>query len=181
LRQGSTNTAALLTLAEVVRAEGLAEAEVFAGLGALPHFNPDDDAGSAPAAVAGLRAQVHAAGALLLSTPEYAGALPGSFKNLLDWMIGDAEPGSIYEKPVAWINASARGAPDAHDELRRVLGYAHATIVEPACIEVAVTENMIGPDGLVADPAARHAIAGALRYLAGRIECGRPSTAVSVG
>ena len=35
-------------------------------------------------AVAGLRAAIGAAGALLFCTPEYAGALPGSFKNLLD-------------------------------------------------------------------------------------------------
>ena len=61
-------------------------------------------------AVAELRAAVRETDAVLFSTPEYAGALPGSFKNLLDWMIGDDKPGSIYEKPVAWINPSAHGA-----------------------------------------------------------------------
>ena len=42
-----------------------------------------------PAAVEDLRGQI--AGrrdALLICTPEYAGALPGSFKNLLDWTVG---------------------------------------------------------------------------------------------
>ena len=43
----------------------------------LPHFNPDDDREGAPVpAVEALRAPVAAADALLLSTPEYAGALP---------------------------------------------------------------------------------------------------------
>ena len=69
----------------------------------------------------------------MFSTPEYAGALPGAFKNLLDWLIGDDEPCSIYNKPVAWINASSRGAVVAHESLHAVLGYAHADIVEAAC------------------------------------------------
>ena len=43
------------------------------------------------------------ADAVMFSTPEYAGALPGSFLNLLDWTIGGGE---IYEKPVAWINVA---------------------------------------------------------------------------
>lgn len=51
----------------------------------LPHFDPDDDREGAPPPppVAELRAEVATADALLLTTPEYAGALPGSFKNLL--------------------------------------------------------------------------------------------------
>ncbi len=74
----------------------------------LPHFNPDHDVDPLHPAVADLRTTIGAAGAVLFSTPEYAGALPGSFKNLLDWMIGDVQTGSIYEKPVGWINASPR-------------------------------------------------------------------------
>ena len=78
--------------------------------------------------------QIAAADALLLCTPEYAGALPGALKNLLEWTVGD---GSTYRKPIAWINASGPAAPtggaDAHDSLRKVLGYVHADIVEAAC------------------------------------------------
>ena len=46
----------------------------------LPHFNPDDDREGEPVhpAVAQLRAEITAADALLLCTPEYAGALPGA-------------------------------------------------------------------------------------------------------
>jgi chromate reductase len=76
---------------------------VFDGMALLPHFNPDDDTEPLPAPVADLRARIAAADAVLFSTPEYAGALPGSFKNLLDWTIGGGE---IYQKPVAWINVS---------------------------------------------------------------------------
>ena len=112
LRSKSTNAAALRT-AQRVAPVGVA-ATVYEGLATLPHFNPDDDVEPLPPAVAELRAAIRDADALCFSTPEYAGALPGSFKNLLDWTIGDDQVGSIYEKPVAWINTSPRGAAEAH-------------------------------------------------------------------
>jgi chromate reductase, NAD(P)H dehydrogenase (quinone) len=101
--------------------------------------------------VADLRNAIRASGGVLFSTPEYAGGLPGAFKNLLDWTVGDDRPGSMYEKPVAWLNVAARGAPNAHESLRKVLGYVHATIVETACLAVPVTRAMVDADGLVAD------------------------------
>jgi NAD(P)H-dependent FMN reductase len=164
LRERSTSTAVLRTAAQV--APEAVETTLYEGLASLPHFNQDDDHDPLPPAVAELRAAVHAADAVVFSTPEYAGALPGSFKNLLDWLIRDAEPRSIYEKPVAWINASPRGAPNAHAELRTVLGFAHATIVEPACAHVPVTEAMLDGDGTIIDRDARTAIADALTELA---------------
>jgi NAD(P)H-dependent FMN reductase len=103
--------------------------------------------------------------AIVFSTPEYAGALPGSFKNLLDWLIGDEDPGSIYEKPVAWINASPRGAEGAHAELRIVLNYAHARIVEDACISVPITSAMVDVGGIVSDSAGRERLTSALDLL----------------
>lgn len=106
LRTKSTSAAVLRT-AQVVAPPGVVTV-LYEDLADLPHFNPDDDVDPLPEAVAALRAQIHQADALLFSTPEYAGALPGSFKNLLDWTIGDDQPGSISEKPVAWINASPR-------------------------------------------------------------------------
>ncbi len=107
LRSTSTNTAVLRT-AQEVGPEGVTVIR-YDRLADLPHFNPDDDVEPLPSAVADLRSQIHAADAIIFSTPEYAGALPGSFKNLLDWTIGDDQPGAIYDKPVAWMNASPRG------------------------------------------------------------------------
>jgi NAD(P)H-dependent FMN reductase len=164
LRARSTTTAVLRT-AQLVAPPAITST-LYDGLAALPHFNQDDDRDPLPPPVAELRAQVRAADALLFSAPEYAGALPGSFKNLLDWLIGDAEPRSIYEKPVAWINASPRGAPNAHAELRTVLGFAHAMIVESACVHVPITDPRIDADGFVTDPEARTKIADALGELA---------------
>ncbi|HMC69661.1 MAG TPA: NAD(P)H-dependent oxidoreductase, partial [Mycobacteriales bacterium] len=100
---------------------------------------------------------------------EYARALPGSFKNLLDWTIGDDHVGSIYEKPVAWINASPREARQAHESLRTVLGYAHATIVDDACVHIPVASSDIGPDGLVSDDGLRDEIGRSLARLAAHV------------
>lgn len=89
--------------------------------------------------------QIAAADALLICTPEYAGALPGASKNLLEWTVGDA---GTYRKPVAWINASGPAAPaggaDAHDSLRKVLGYLQADLVEDACVRLPLTRGAVG-------------------------------------
>jgi len=163
LRSRSTSSAVLKT-AVAVAPEGI-EPAMYEELGHLPPFNPDDDQSPLDPAVSDLRGRIRAADAVLLSTPEYAGALPGSFKNLLDWTIGDDEAGSIYEKPVAWINASPRGAIDAHESLRKVLGYANVAIVESACIRIEVSTAMLDDDGLIRDDDLRHRIAGALMEL----------------
>ena len=153
LRNDSTNAAVLRTV------EALAPDSVtcvlYDGVGRIPPFNPDDDHDPLPSAVAELRDLVHRSDAIVLSTPEYAGALPGSLKNLLEWLIGDDKQGSIYEKPVAWVNASPRGAALAHESLRTVLAYAKAKVIEAACLDVPVTAAALGEDGLVSDPGTR--------------------------
>jgi NAD(P)H-dependent FMN reductase len=168
LRAGSTNSATLRTAAALAP-DGI-ETAIYDGMGRLPHFNPDDDptdgVGLDPE-VAALRAALAEADALLLSTPEYAGALPGSFKNLLDWTVGG---GQTYEMPVAWINVSGKAAPsggaDAHESLRKVLGYTGSRIVEEACLRLPLARDDISEDGLVAPPEARKAIVASLRILA---------------
>src|SRR6267154_1565992 len=102
LRAGSTNEAVPRTVQDI-GPPGI-EATFFTGLAALPHFNPDDDREPLPAPVAEMRGAIADADALLVCIPEYAGDMPGSFKNLLDWTVGGVE---TERKPVAWINASS--------------------------------------------------------------------------
>jgi chromate reductase len=167
LREGSTNTAVLRTAGEVAGDD--VHTTLYGEMAKLPHFNPDDDRDGVPVdvAVAQLREEIRAADALLLCTPEYAGALPGALKNLLEWTVGDA---STYRKPIAWINASGPAAPtggaDAHDSLRKVLGYVHAEIVEAACTRIPLTRDAVGQDGTIIDLAAREQIARAVAALA---------------
>jgi NAD(P)H-dependent FMN reductase len=167
LRERSTNSALLRTARAV--APPNVEAVLYDGVGALPHFNPDDDPEGGPLhpAVADLRARIAAADALLFCTPEYAGALPGSFKNLLDWTVGGGE---TYGMAVGWVNvsgpASPTGAAGAHDSLRAVLTYTGADIVEAACVRLPVARGAVGADGEIADPGVRDGAAAALAALA---------------
>ncbi|HEY0452271.1 NADPH-dependent FMN reductase [Actinophytocola sp.] len=150
-RAGSTNAAALRAAAEVAPA-GVTTV-TWTGLASLPAFNPDDDGESPPAPVADLRRAIAAADAVLFCTPEYAGALPGSFKNLLDWTVGGGE---MSGKPVAWINAAPEGRGDkAHDSLAIVLGYLDTDVITKATGRIPVTRDLLGADGTVTDPATR--------------------------
>jgi chromate reductase, NAD(P)H dehydrogenase (quinone) len=177
-REGSTNAAVLRTAATLAPDD--VEAVLYTGIGELPLFNPDADREGAPVdeRVAAMRAAVADADAVLVCTPEYAGALPAALKNLLEWTIGDA---GTYAKPVAWINAAGPAAPsgaaDAHDSLRKVLGYAGADIVESASVRAPVTREMVGADGLVHDDAAGGQIAASVAALVDHIRTPPAETA----
>jgi NAD(P)H-dependent FMN reductase len=174
LRSGSTNSA-LLRTAAAVAPPGVTTA-TYEGLADLPHFNPDDDAEGlvVPTPVDAMRAEIAAADAILFSTPEYPGALPGSFKNMLEWTVGDA---STYRKPVAWVNAAAPGrGAHAEDSLRTVPGYVGADIAEDACVRLTVERDAISEDGTVADPEFRARLTGILEALAAHVRRRREET-----
>jgi chromate reductase, NAD(P)H dehydrogenase (quinone) len=143
----------------------------------LPHFNPDDDPDGGPVdpAVEVLRSALSQSDAVLICTPEYAGALPGAFKNVLEWTVGDA---STYGKPVAWVNASSTAAPtggaDAHDSLRKVLGYVGADIVEEAVSRVPVARSDVGPDGLIGNSGIRACLAATVGALVAHVRGSEP-------
>jgi NAD(P)H-dependent FMN reductase len=169
LRAGSVNAAVLATAARLV--PGDVTATIYAGMGELPHFNPDNDREPLAQPVARLRAAVDAADAVLISTPEYAASLPGSFKNLLDWTIGGS---GLYEKPVGWINPSALGgARDTYHALRLVLDRAGAVIVGAATADIPVARDRIGADGVIGDAAIRQSIAAVVAALVAAVRAGQ--------
>lgn len=145
-RAASTNTAALRTVAAVAPVG--VTTTWYDGLVDLPAFSPDDD-GTAHASVLALREQLSGADAVLLCTPEYAGTLPGSLKNLLDWTVGTAD---LYEKPVTWINVAAPGRGDGADAtLATVLGYVGADLEPSGPAKLTVARDAVTADGLVGD------------------------------
>ena len=153
----STNSAALHTARELLNGHA---PTVYDRLAELPAFNPDNDHEAVPDAVRALRALIADADAVIFSTPEYAGTLPGSFKNLLDWTVGGGE---IYGKPTAWINVAAPGRGDGADAaLRVVLGYVGARVLVSSGIRVPVPHDSVGPNGVIGDPATRASLADAL-------------------
>ena len=118
LRARSSNLA-LLRAAVAMAPEGM-EVVIFDGLASLPHFNPDEDeeGTTPPAPVAALRTLLADAGGIVISTPEYAHGLPGSLKNMLDWLVSD---GALVDKPVAILSASPIGGQFAQASLVEIL------------------------------------------------------------
>ncbi|MEV0340314.1 NADPH-dependent FMN reductase [Nocardia sp. NPDC050713] len=159
-RDGSTNTAALRT-AHAIAPDGV-ETRCYTGLLELPAFVPGANPETYPPVV-GLRDDLAWADAVLISTPEYAGTLPGSLKNLLDWTVGTAD---LYEKPTAWLTVAAPGRGDgATATLSSVLGYVGADIVTAACVRLPVLSAEIGADGLIAAQSFRDGVVEALDAL----------------
>jgi NAD(P)H-dependent FMN reductase len=114
LRAASANTALLQALARI--AEAPVSVTLWAGLGDLPIFSPDLEA-SPPAAVLSFVRAVGQADGVVIACPEYARAMPGGFKNALDWLVSRDE---IIGKPVALLHGSHRGE-DVLADLHRVL------------------------------------------------------------
>lgn len=162
-RPASTNTAVLRTLRALTPPGSLAD--LWDGLLAVPAFVPDQ---APPPSVHDLDDRIAAADAVVFCTPEYAGTLPGSLKNALDWTVAGAR---LYGKPVAWVNCAnpGRGA-GAVATLRLVLGYVGAEIVEEACLTLPVGRADVGAAGIVEKPDLREALAGVWTVLAARPE-----------
>lgn len=166
LRAGSTTDVVLAVAADAAGSPVDLTVTAYAGLGALPPFSPDLDPpdGAPPAVVAELRAALADADAVLFCSPEYAGTLPGSFKNLLDWTVGGGE---LAGKPVGYVTASGRpgGGTGAEATLRVVLQYLGVRLVPEACVRVHVSGGAIDA-GRLTDAAARAVITGAVQALA---------------
>jgi len=155
LRAGSSNSH-LLGAAALLAPDGVV-VQHYDVISLLPHFNPDLEA-DLPAIIVDLRALVGEADGILISCPEYARGIPGSFKNMLDWLVGSSEfPG----KAVALFNTSPR-ASAAQTALRLVLETMAATVVEDACITLTLLGKQLDSDSIARDPASSETIRQAL-------------------
>lgn len=149
LRARSSNTAALLAAARVAPPE--VSIQVYDGLAALPHFNPDLDADglAPPEPVAALRALVDSCDGVLVSTPEYAHGLPGSLKNALDWLVSAP---AFYGKPVAIVETSAAYSKHAMASLLEVLSTMGTRLVREAFVDLPLRGTRLDADGIAARP-----------------------------
>jgi chromate reductase len=166
--EGSLHTAALRTAARFAPPD--ITATLYDGLRALPAFVPGEQI--SPGAVALLRHRVNAADAVLFSTPEYTGSLPGSLKNLLDWL---ADGGDLNGKPAAWLSVAAAGEDDgARGMLETVLEHGNARLLRPACIRIPLRPDAVDAQGIVTDPRLHMALLDALQALARSLAAPEP-------
>jgi chromate reductase len=152
LRAASHNTALLRAAAELAPAG--VEVELLDGLDRLPPYNEDDDTDHPAPEVVRLRDQIAAADAVLISTPEYNGTLPGQLKHAVDWASRPyGQASSLWGKPVAVIGASVTdyGAMWAQDHLRKALGIAGARVLDGELM-VGKAHSLIDDHGELVDP-----------------------------
>ena len=141
LRSGSHNTA-LLRAAATLLPPGI-ELTLHDGLKEIPPYD-DDELDNRPAAVARLDAEVAAADAVLIATPEYNHSIPGVLKNALDWVSRPIADNPMRGKRALVVGASTGmfGAVWAQAETRKVLGALGARVLDE---ELPVAK---APDGL---------------------------------
>jgi NAD(P)H-dependent FMN reductase len=128
VRARSSNAALLRAAAGVSRVPVV----FYEGLETLPQFNPDlDEEGLvAPPAVLTLRQMLIDSDAILISSPEYAHGVPGSLKNMLDWLVS---VGELVNKRVALLNAAPAGGQYAQAQLLETLRTMNWNVVMDAC------------------------------------------------
>jgi NAD(P)H-dependent FMN reductase len=145
LRSKSANKA-VLQAASILAAPSV-QIKLYSELAKLPHFNPDLDCEPLPDTVISLRQQIQSSDGMIVSSPEYAHGIPGSFKNALDWLVSSTEfPG----KPVALINTNPR-ATVALSSLTEILITMSAQIVEPANLTLDLAGRGLDAAGIAAD------------------------------
>jgi chromate reductase len=164
LRTDSHNARLLQAAGSLLPPE--AELVQFAGLKAIPPYDPDDDRGERPFAVRALAEAVRGADAVLVATPEYNHSLPGQLKNALDWLSRPLAESPLREKPVAVIGASTGmfGAVWAQAEARKVLGAIGARVLDRE-LPVGMADDALGGP---LDPALEHELTAILAELCER-------------
>jgi chromate reductase len=167
-RADSLHTAALRTAARFAPAE--ISASLYDGLRDLPAFVPGDY--SPPDPVAFLRLQVAAADAVLFSTPEFAGSMPGSLKNLLDWLV---DGGDLTGKPAAWLSVATPGQDEgACAALETVLGHSGAKVLHAACVRIPLTQSAMDSTGTIGDAQLHQALTDMLQTLVRALAAPKP-------
>lgn len=152
LRRGSFSTAILETLAEAVAAKAVTG---YADIGALPHYDQDQDGAASPAAVVTLRRQIAEADGLVVVSPEFNHGVPGVLKNAIDWASRPAFTSSLRGKPVLIVTSSPAftGGVRAQAQLRETfIAALSRPIIGPDIVIGQVKDKIV--DGRLADRAA---------------------------
>ena len=164
LRAESHNTS-LLRAAIDAAPDGV-EVELWEGIGELPIYDQDIEA-DLPESVRRLREDWASADAILFSTPEYNGSVPGGLKNAIDWASRPVRESALTNQNVAVIGASTGqfGAMWAQADLRKILGVAGARVIGDE-LPVTRAHEKFDHDGRLLDEELADRLRGLLATLA---------------
>ena len=135
----SANRAAIDVAHSYMRFRRDIEIDDYPDLARIPPLNAAlDDPGPV---VTAWRKRIGRSEAVMIAAPEYAGALAGTIKNALDWIVGSGE---LYAKPVAVMSAGTTGGPFARQMLIQTLTWQGAHVVAEIGIAAPRTKSDAG-------------------------------------
>ncbi len=151
LRKDSYNTMALRAAQKLAPAGVTLE---IADISQIPLYNEDVRAVGELEAVVQLKAQLRAADAVLIVTPEYNFSIPGVLKNALDWVSRPPEP-PLDGKPVAIMGASQGplGTARVQYDLRKVMVFMNAFVVNKPEVFIGSAQTKFNAAGELTDEA----------------------------
>ena len=132
----------------------------------LPLYSQDFDADYPPIARV-FKQAIADSDALLYVTPEYNRSIPGGLKNAIDWASRPWGQNSLSHKPTGIIGASpgSIGTALAQSQLRSVLCYCNAPLMNTVEAYVQFKEGMITEEGEVTVESTREFLSSYMREL----------------
>ena len=173
LRRQSYNRGLIEAAREIAPAGMLIET---ADLSPIPLYNADVQAECDPSPLAALKAQIAAADALLIATPEYNHLLSGVLKNAIDWVSRPVAQTPLRRKPVAIMGASGgpTGTARAQLGLRQVLTSVECYVLPAPQVLVANAAERFDPKARLTDERTKEQIRALLAALREWVERLRP-------
>lgn len=124
--------------------------EIFEDLPEIPPFNPGHSTENVPLPVSHLRDKIAEADGLLFVTPEYVFSLPGSLKNMIEWLVATTV---LSGKPTAFLIAASSGKA-AFQSLKTILTTLECVLPEKSTGLIPGAKGKIQADGSISDPSA---------------------------
>ena len=164
LRAGSFNRMALRAAGELAP-EGM----VFetCEIREIPMYDGDVEAAEGlPDSVKEFRAKIHAADALVITTPEYNASISGVLKNAIDW--ASRPPQQPFDgKPIAILGTSpgALGTVRAQAHLRQILANLNGLVLVQPNVMIGAAGQRFDSTGALTDEATREFVRGLMAAL----------------
>jgi NAD(P)H-dependent FMN reductase len=163
LRQGSYNKKLVRLAASLARAEGVEVDLAEFGEFPVPLYNFDDEeATDIPASAHAFAHRLDGASGLVISSPEYNNSMPGTIKNLIDW-VSRIRPLPFKGKHALLLSASPSvvGGNRGLWALRVPLE-SLGVLVYPSMFSLAKANQAFGEDGDLLDSKLAERLAGIL-------------------
>jgi len=133
----------------------------------IPMYDGDVEAAEGlPDSVKEFRAKIHAADALVITTPEYNASISGVLKNAIDW--ASRPPQQPFDgKPIAILGTSpgALGTVRAQAHLRQILANLNGLVLVQPNVMIGGAGQRFDATGALTDEATREFVRGLMAAL----------------